>query len=330
MIFQLDINLFESENMWLDVETLLNLSSKSDRHKILSPNTTSENYEKWWKSLSTGRRYHFNEIFSMSDRLSFQSLKCPKFIVGLSGSAGNISINKAIAMINVPFKIYVENSRNDKNFITFFCKSENKNKLLDYCRNNEIEFVNGGGITELEKTITDTDINQSYSFFIFDKDSLPFSNASVQSARIKALCVDRNLHHHQLKRRCIENYLPKKSLINLIELRKGGKKTEFRKKVNAFLGIQCDQIIHNMNMKTGIQGDLSRISELKLTVDEIYKTSSISIDSRNILANGFSKGVSIAYQDDKPMMRLNESDIIKDRTAYDEVNQIIDNILRIL
>lgn len=330
MIFQLDTTLFESEKLWLDIETLLNLASKSDRHKVLRPNTISQNYKRWWESLSEKRKYIFNEIFSMFDRVSFQSIKSPKYIVSVANNKSNISIDEAIGMISIPFKIYVENARNDKNFVNFFCKSENKNKFLEYCENNEIEFVNGGGITELEKIITDTNINESYSFFIFDKDSLPFTGASSQSSKIKALCEEKKLHHHQLKRRCIENYLPKKSLTNLIELRSGRKKTIFRNQVNAFLKIECDQIIHNMNMKTGINGDVSRISELKLSIDDIYKLTSISNDKRIILASGFSKGISIAYQEKNSKLRLNESEIIKDRSAYDEVNQIIDHILRIL
>ncbi|BBQ50235.1 hypothetical protein [Acinetobacter pittii] len=330
MIFQLDIALFKSEKLWLDIETLLNLVSKSDRHKILKPSIESPDYNNWWSSLSSQRKYFFNEIFSMSDRISFQSLKCPRYMVSISNGGSNIDINKAIVLVNTSFKIYVENARNDKNFIKFFCRSENKSKFLEYCINNEIEFVNGGGITELGKTILETPVDKSYSFFIFDRDSLPFTGASSQSNSIKALCEEEKIQHHQLKRRCIENYLPKKSLINLIELRKGPKKTLFRNKVNAYLDIKCDQIIHNINMKTGIDGDLSRITELKLSVEDVYKLSSISLSSRTLLASGFSKGISIAYQDNNHKLKLNESEILKDRSAYDEVNQIIDHILRML
>lgn len=327
MIFQLDTSLFESEKLWLDVEALINGISKSDRHKVLRPNETSAKFNEWWESLSKLRKYTFTEIFSISDRTSLQ---CPTYKVSSISGKDNISIVTALRLISIPFKIYVENARNDKNFINFFCKSENKAKFLEYCERNEIEFVNGGGINELEKIISESDINVSYSFFVFDRDSLPFQEASKQSQSLEKICKDRKIKYHQLKRRCIENYLPKQSLIKLIELRAGNKKTEFRRKVHTFLDLKCEKVICNINMKTGINGDLSRISELNLQVEDVYKLSSISIAQRTILASGFSKSISIAYKESESKLRLNESEIIKDRSAYDEVNQIIDNILRIL
>lgn len=330
MIFRLDISLFESESLWLDIESLINHVSKSDRHKILRPNETSQKFNEWWEGLSKKRQYFFHQIFSTSDRISFQSLQCPIYSVASVEKKNTISIDIALNLVSLPFKIYVENARNDKNFINFFCKSENKDKFFNYCQRKEIEFVNGGGIDELEKIIIEGDVDTSYSFFVFDRDSLPFQEDSRQSKSLKQICMERNIKYHQLNRRCIENYLPKQSLIKLIEIRSGKKKTEFRKKVHTFLSLNCENVIHNFNMKTGVNGDISRISQLKLTLDDVYKLSSISIKQREILADGFSKGISIAYKESESNFRLKESEIIKDRKAYDEVNQIIDNILRIL
>lgn len=90
---------------------------------------------------------------------------------------------------------------------------------------------------------------------LFDSDAREPGRPSASSEAILHACKQRQVAHHRLRRRAIENYLPVKALEAWAHL--GGdrtRRTTRRKAVAAFAAMQPEHR-HHYNMKAGFEKD---------------------------------------------------------------------------
>jgi len=132
-----------------------------------------------------------------------------------------VSICDAKKIINQPKKIFVENSRNDRVFLLSILDDNLREKILKLEENNRLEFVHGGGISELNEQI-----KQKYSelpyislmgYAFFDSDA-PKPGEFGDNAQALIDTLDNfDIKYYCLSRRSIENYLTKEIMTDFLD-----------------------------------------------------------------------------------------------------------------
>jgi len=138
------------------------------------------------------------------------------------------NVEEAVVFLTQPVYLVLENSLNDRYFLEtiFLCfgeKAENgKIKLIEFVKNNWIQFVNAGGYTNIENYVKGQ--MKSYEHFsaisgkekyeymqcfvMMDSDKEYHSQVLKKKEPIKERLEKQNIKVHILKKRAMENYMP--------------------------------------------------------------------------------------------------------------------------
>jgi hypothetical protein len=313
--------LFDSVENYSDIYTFMCLAAKKDFQIVYVEE--SEKFEKFKK--------HFNPSVMNTvlqkiekDLKLFVSRKSAVFKIGMEKSKDFITINEAIDLVTKPFEVCMENNRNDKNFLYFFCDDEQKKLLKNLEQNNELYFWSGGGTGELKKRVEKDDFRIQNSYVFFDSDQLPFDSTSIGNTpnQIKTICEKKNTKFSILQRRFIESYVPHKSLSTYVFKNKKNKKA-YQSLLDAYIKLDCKETQYYFNMKKGLNGDEKRACGRAILIEKyFYKIPRNSIKFFN---TGFGENLSSVYEDD-----LNIADKIKDSDGWNEINGIVKNILMVI
>lgn len=241
-----------------------------------------------------------------------------------------ISIKQAYSLIEEPFKIFLENGRNDKNFLLFFSSINQKSHLQELVRTKEIVFEHGGGIGELRLMVQDTSLKYNRSYFLFDSDALPLhENMINKDAKfISDKCTEKSIKYTMLKRRFIESYIPNTCLSMYVESKKGTEKSKLRRLLNSYSIISCDSTKNFYNLKKGLLGDFIQFKKIMGYEDfknKYYKN--IPDRERYLFNNGFGSDVAKVYEEH---IDIPEDKKRRDLSAWNEVNGVVNEILRIV
>jgi len=168
-----------------------------------------------------------------------------KYIVTNADTLENtFNIEEAILFLNQPVYIVIENSLNDSYFLNsifyhFDQKIDgDKRRLVEFVKNNWIQFVNAGGWTNIRNYIKGqlktydhlASINQKNNFqylrcfVMMDSDKEYASQVIQDKEDLKVELERQRINVHILKKRAMENYMPDKVINNLPT-----SKTSFRK-----------------------------------------------------------------------------------------------------
>lgn len=322
MLFLLDDSIFTNGEASFEVLGLLSLVSTSHRHVVLVRQPDSEAYRGWLESLGASMRPRVAGLFDGFFRTSVQRVFGKSVVVlAVGASSKDVSLTDAIALAKRPFRLYVENSRNDRRFIFAACTEPQRERFQRMEATGDLAFVNGGGITELKKQVEQDVANSNalhdYSWAMFDSDSLTPGAPSSQSSRVKESCDKLQMKHHQLVRRSIENYLPKTTLKGWIYKDRRPNDVQ-RRRGRAFQALAQlpPTMAHHYNMKAGIGGDRQRADYPR--GDTIY--SGVASASVSDLEGGFGQDVSDAMQ-----WGLSESELKADG-SWVELQQMISDL----
>lgn len=124
---------------------------------------------------------------------------------------------------------------------------------------------------------------------IFDGDGMRPGSPSAKSRGIRDLCYP-EVHHHQLERRAIENYLPRAALERWVKLTQGQARRERAAQVAALFALSADQRAH-YNMKEGFAGDIPNARR----AGDLFN--GLSAETLRLLNEGLDKKIAKLYQD---------------------------------
>jgi len=258
------------------------------------------------------------------DLNKFSARNSKIFKVCSENKIGFISLDEAISKINKPFTVCMENSRNDKNFLHFFCDEEEKELFQELEHSREIEYWSGGGTGEIKKKVNDDSFCTITSYVFLDSDLLPFdSNLANRTQReIKAICEQKNIQYSILKRRFIESYVPIASLKNYIS-RNNDSITNYSDLFEEFKNLCCNETRYFFNMKSGLGGDEKRVGGRNILLSKhFYK---IPQDKIFIFDKGFGKYLASVYENDLTLTEKQE-----DAEGWSEINGIVKDILTVI
>jgi hypothetical protein len=176
-----------------------------------------------------------------------------------------LPLKKAVDFLILPFKILVEDAIRDRDFLLAIAtvNQELKNKLQLYYEKKWVEFEHGCGLLHMQERVKEIKYDKQDKmriWVLFDSDALRPKSPSKDSDDLKRIC-GKTIHHHQLQRRAIENYLPIELLKHWLKKGENNTNKEQRKKnrrlVRTLQALSLEQRYH-FNMKGGFQGDQNR------------------------------------------------------------------------
>lgn len=232
-----------------------------------------------------------------------------------SWATRTLTIQDALDLVGRPYRILVENGFSDRSFLLSLCARRDREWLEQRISAEWVEIEHCGGKDHLRKLVPEIKQEPSRHLrvsAIFDGDALRPGRPGNQ--RLSNTCYP-EIHHHMLRRRAIENYLPRRSLERWASLSDGRQEERRRRKVRAlFEGMGHDQRAH-YNVKAGFAGDARRHDR----APDLYQD--ISAETRQALEDGFGEDIAALYDDP----RLRHEDF--DAAAKDELRPFVDELL---
>ncbi|EID4388071.1 hypothetical protein [Vibrio vulnificus] len=162
-----------------------------------------------------------------------------------------------------PIELYLENSRNDKNFIKLILNQDERD-LFSRLENNELLSFSSGGVDELYQILcgnVSKKGRRNKRFVLIDSDATAPNAISSSATKIKEHCQENNIFHHILERRAIENYLPIQYLIEKLRPEHQVCTNDDYKKYTTYLSMTREQR-HHFHMKSGFKDQSCRNSGL--------------------------------------------------------------------
>lgn len=319
-----------------------------DRHQILtnplvdlnSEDPVTNNFTNWLSSLPGSLREDILFALELGQEALVEGKPKEEIEVtsreesDWNASPPQLTVQDARRLLDRSLHLLVENARNDRQFLKTIFK-----RLLgaDYWRplrkaidEKWIHYEHGGGLGSMKNAIAenaDDPVDRLRTWVMFDSDAPKLGAPSRQSEALRKLCEDKNIDHHQLQRRAIENYLPIGALRASTSSISGPAKTKRRQKVEAFDNLSRDQQ-HHFNLKRGFrkkrQGD-EEPGEVE-NPPEFFED--VSLDDRQILAGGFGGNIAdLFYESNTPgwsdWLQNGINDVEKSEffEIYDEIYQ---------
>jgi len=162
----------------------------------------------------------------------------------------------ANAFLAQPLRILVENARNDRAFILRMLPTTWRDQLEQYEAERWVEFVSGGGLGELKKSLqiltTRPAHERSRRIAIFDSDAREPRKPSKESESVRDDCQRLDVACHQLARRAAENYIPLPALLAWTSIIP--QNTPPTRCLQGFRKLNAQQR-HHFNMRDGLKKD---------------------------------------------------------------------------
>ncbi len=297
-------------------------------HRIFVDGDREPAFLAWLADQSQALRDQWLQVIDQSYRL--EALEPARRAVRVSDVVNSnwakaipeISPTDASLLSKRPFCLVVENSTSDRNFLMKMADVEQKKRLEELLQSGAMIFEHGGGITEMPKRIARAvDAGQIHTltmWVLFDSDALEPAKPSRQSEHLKQQCQNAAVSHHQLSRRNIENYIPRKALQGWIYANRM-RSNQSSKAYTALCGMNFDQRAH-YNMKEGFNADSKRNPPPNPAL-----FSNLSMTDRQALADGFAKDLATVYETGF----VQEADLRTDG-CWAEMNPVVVELIALL
>jgi len=206
--------------MWTPTES-------ADRYNVLIDNETvnkTENYKKLQELDKLLFQKQFEDFGNNTETIKY-SITLKK-----SNRMNELNLEEAVRFFNQPISIIVENSLNDGYFLQAIFEhfgkkipGSNKRKLIEFIRNDWIQFVNAGGWTNIKNYVkgklkTYNHLSAAYAnkqhkylrcFVLIDSDKKYLTqDIGTGKEKLKDWLEDKDIKVHILKKRAMENYMP--------------------------------------------------------------------------------------------------------------------------
>jgi len=203
-------------------------------------------------------------------------------------AAGLLSLPTALAFLIRPFRVWVENARNDAFFLLTAATEEQRDWLQHWTRvTGSAPFEHGGGLGEMTarlKQLQGAPETPYLNAVVFDSDARRPGAPSDQTERLRLLCERMNVLHFRLNRRAAENYLP----VSALSAWMGRRSEQRRRALSAFERMNPLTHRRHFHMKGGFNADGEAFS------DGFY--ADVSEADRQDLTYGFSRDVQQAFR----------------------------------
>lgn len=256
MIFIMDGSYFDDLSDDINILSLLQRAI-SRKCFIYVANDNHPSYQEWLGALSKSRReaWTFQIDWSIRQRATHRIFRVSLAHIAQSewdASPPRLTISDALRLVDTPFRVVLENGRYDRAFLLAMMSSATREYFEWLERSDQIIFWGAGGIGELravlDEQIAMKDHRRLTHWVLFDSDAPSPGNRSSDAERVIASCQASGLPFHCLKRRAIENYLPKGALYDWAETRNF--RTQRRPLIEAFFQMSEPQR-HHFHMKSG-------------------------------------------------------------------------------
>lgn len=317
MFFKLKRNVFAEKVDWSKINLLFLMALHSNVHFVFyEDNQADENYQEWLGHQPKGMKKIIEKFFETSEEKFLLRRSQRFFCVSCIHDVDkvvlnqNISLAQALVEIKKPFKVYVENSINDRAFLRAFLNQSKAQQMDCYERNFIVEFANSGGNGNLKKILDEfiDDSNKHYMYFITDSDKKPHdSDLTGTALAIRDLANSKGIEGKFLNRRAIENYVPKEMVAS----------ENGHDYANIIWGCHSPILNHFFNFKRGVVD-----RENNFVPEEIC---CLTEDQKEIL----SRGANIAkyfHPHEWAKTHFSKKNFSRDTAAVREINEIFSKI----
>lgn len=178
----------------------------------------------------------------------------PEWPDSFESGPARLPLASARELLLRPLRLLLENGRNDWSFLAKIVPSAWKARWRLAVEKRWIEEQNAGGITEMRRIIEVQlaldPVRRLRTWAMFDSDGQLPGDASDQARDAKAACETWQIAHHRLRRRAIENYIPKEVLTDWAWRRHHlADKREMAARVRAYCELETDGDRHHLDMK---------------------------------------------------------------------------------
>jgi hypothetical protein len=232
----------------------------------------------------------------------------------------HVTVSDALTILRKPFCVLLEDEESDRHFLLCMATAEERTFLLDMEKRNGLTFGHGGGLPNMERRVRAEKNEHPHArlrlWLLFDSDALRPSTPSAQSRSLQK-CCGRQIEHHQLERRSIENYLPRRALA-LWAVSRPEEKVGRNAKMKAFVGMNLMQRSH-FNMKSGFQDDHQRDPG----AGDLYDN--LTAEDRKVLNAGFGTRIAQLFANG----HVTES-ALRDDGGWQEVNTVVKKLVALI
>ncbi|EYF00395.1 hypothetical protein [Chondromyces apiculatus] len=235
-----------------------------------------------------------------------------------------LTLNDALKLLEKPFRVLLEDSHTDRNFLLCMANERQRRFLEKAVRDGALRFDHGGGVERMTKEV-EIDMRDDPSvrftlWLLFDSDARRPGLPSHGVRKLAATCGPR-IPHHQLRRRFIENYLTLNSLHGWAY----SDRTRLRSRVPVFEAFMkmSDVQRHHYNMKRGFAGDGGAGAGTNRSgpgAGDLYDD--LGDDNREALKGGFAQDIASLYAENV----VQERDLHREG-ALAEMTPVIDDLI---
>lgn len=249
--------------------TLLSIANYAllERHRLIVVDEEHADYLGWLAELPANAREEWTFVSQRGyEREALEPARyriCveDRLVSDWAAPVPVLSIKDANQLLGLPFHVVLEDAVSDKYFLLKAATPEQRELLEGKEARGELSFENGGGISSMPRwvqtAIAEGNAYHMRRWFMFDSDALTPGQPSGQSEVLRNACRQAGIEHHQLRRRAIENYIPRPALESWTY--GNGKVNRLAREpvMRAFANLS-EQQRHHFNMKDGMLGDSKR------------------------------------------------------------------------
>lgn len=189
--------------------------------------------------------------------------EAPEWPDDLVQKPARLPLTAAQELLERPLHLLLENGRNDWAFLAKVVPTHWKARWERAVANRWLEQQNGGGITEMrriaEEQLAMDHVRRLRTWAMFDSDGRHVGDASTQSEDTRKACEDWCIAYHRLRRRAIENYIPREVLYDWAWRRHPrAVQQEMLARVRAYCALAGDEDRHYFDMKAGFHKELAQ------------------------------------------------------------------------
>ncbi|NOU34992.1 MAG: hypothetical protein HOO96_44440 [Polyangiaceae bacterium] len=233
MRVDLDASVFQNEPEWC---VPLLWFGFVERHRVLVPSASHSAFRLWRQDLAPNLHAAITQAEQWSITAEASSPSKLHVIVASPPVGEQMATTRAWQVLQRPYRLLLEDGVNDRAFLLRMCGVHERAYLRRRFREEWLEADHGGGISSMPRRIGDlAERGEPLQVScLFDSDAPEPASPSHQANLLREVCVNSRIHHHQLARRAIENYLPRSAFERWISFapNRAGKK-ERREAVDA-------------------------------------------------------------------------------------------------
>src|ERR1035441_4919692 len=139
-----------------------------------------------------------------------------------------LSLPDALVFLRSAFRVLLEDSSRDREFVLAIAKPEWRNRLLEMETRGWLRFEHGGGLARMPETVRSAQqspLSRLCLWVLLDSDSLAPDKPSDAVRSFMRLCGEA-IAFHCLERRAVENYLPLLALDHWASHSSGSRRSE--------------------------------------------------------------------------------------------------------